>query len=288
MKEFTDDLDKNINMLSVDDWKNVLSSSLAFKYTTKPYDINPKILYRARPNFDSERKPIDFFTHTKELWAPPAKCVGKDGRCNVKGQSTLYCATSVTTTLFEVRPDTGEELTFMDYDVTGDITSLGIVGCKEITLLGDDYNDIFGGHFNDSSNDAETLDDVLSKVFKTRHSKEYPIYNLTNAVFQTFTDAPKKDIVPDFLKPPKFNGVIYPSLATDKLLGINIAMDPDAVKHLLKPFSAYKYKVLKKIDDHHYEIILTHRTSNIAENGELTWTENENAVVEKITDTPQK
>ena len=286
MKEFTDDLDKNLKTYSVDDWKKILSSSLAFKYTTKPYDLNPKILYRARPNLDGNKKPIDFFNHTDELWAPPEKCVGRDGRCNVKGQSTLYCATSVTTTLFEVRPDTGQELTFMDYDVLGNISTLGIVGAKGIAYLGEDYKSIFGGHFSGTSKEAELLDDLLSHIFST-HNAIKPIYNLTNAVYQTFTDAPQKDLLPDYMKPPKFNGVIYPSVATNKLLGINIAMDPNAVKHLLKPVTAYKYKVLSKIDDHHYEIILTHKTSEIKASGEMSWIENKNAIVEKISDLPR-
>lgn len=287
MKEFTTDLDKNIKVLSVDEWKKTLSSSLAFKYTTKPYNINPNILFRARPNFDCNKKPIDFFKHTDELWAPPAKCVGRPGRCNVTRQSTLYTATSVVTTLFEVRPNTGDELTFMRYNVTGNITSLGVVGCKEIAALGDDYNGIFGGHFNGSSKDAETLDDILSKIFRTYNHEDYPIYNLTNAVYQIFTDEPKKDLVPDFMKPPKFNGVIYPSLATDKLLGINIALDPDAVKSSLKTVIAFKYKVLKKHDEHNYEIILTHKTDNINANGDMTWEENKKAKVEFISDLPK-
>src|SRR3954464_4125687 len=145
MKEFTEQLDANIKTYSLTDWKRTFSSSMAFRYTTKPYRLNPTVLYRARPNLDSEKKPIDFFDHVKDLWAPPAECVNKPGRCNTVGQSTLYCSTSVTTSLFEVRPDSGQDVTFMEYQVLDDIQNLGIVGCKEIMVLGGAWTEIFGG-----------------------------------------------------------------------------------------------------------------------------------------------
>jgi len=284
--KFIDNLNKNIRTLSIQEWKSLLTSEMAFIFSTKTYNLNPNYLYRARTNYDDNKVPIDFFIHVEDLWAPPDKCINRDGRCNIKGQSTLYCATSPTTTLFEIKPDTGEELTIIDYSVLRKIENLGIVGCKEISLLGDDYKAIFGQHLNGSTRETETLDDTLSAIFKSNHTVEYPIYNLTNAIYQIFTVDSRNDLVPDFLKLPKFNGLIYPSIATNKLLGINIAMDPAAAKEILKPYTAYKYKVKYKIDDHHYLMTRTHMTKNIDTSGVLTWEQLYRPIEECITDLP--
>lgn len=286
MKEFTVDLDNNIKVFTLEDWKKVLSSSMAFKYTTKPYRLNPAVLYRARPNKDGEGKAIDFFNNVSDLWAPPAKCIGKDGRCNVAGQSTLYCSTSITTTLFEVRPNTGEELTFIEFEVQNQIQNLAIIGCKEIAGLGGAWTDIFGRHFEGTSKDAEQLDDILSKIYRMYHKQDYPIYNITNAVFQMFMIQPQKGNLPEGMVADKFNGLIYPSLATDQLLGINMAMDPDAVKPLLKPINCFKYRVIEKVDEHRYRIILTHRSANIEADGKINWMNQPNPHEERITDLP--
>lgn len=288
MNNFWTDIDKNIKSLSLhlNDWKILFSSNLSSKYTTISYNINLQFLYRARPNFDCNNKPIDFFNHVNELWAPPAKKVIWDGRCNVKGQSTLYCATSPTTTLFEVRPNVGDEITFMDYDMQEKIENIGIVGCKEITKLGDDYKSIFGQHYIESSTYSEDIDDILSNIFKAKHTEQYPIYDLTNAIFQIFTDEQKNNIVPEVMRIPKFNGLIYPSIATDKLLGVNIAMDPNAAQKVLKPFRAYKCKVLQKHGEHKYQTIQTHETNNIDINGNMTWVKLDYPKIEYITDLP--
>lgn len=241
-------------------------------------------MYRARPNKDSNGNPIEFFNDLTDLWAPPAKCISKDGRCNVAGQSTLYCSTSITTTLFEVRPNTNEELTFIEFEVQDQIKNLAIVGCKEIMGLGGAWAEIFGGHFNGSSKEAEELDDALSKIYRMYHKADYPIYNITNAVFQMFMITPEAGSLPKGVIAERFNGLIYPSLATNQLLGINIAMDPEAVKPLLKPMNCFKYKVIEKIDDNRYRIILTHRSSAISSNGEITWIEQPNPRIESVTD----
>ncbi|HDO26618.1 MAG TPA: hypothetical protein ENH02_00735, partial [Bacteroidetes bacterium] len=256
MNNFWTDIDKNIrsHSLQLTDWKKLFSSNLSSIYTTTSYNINLQYLYRARLNFNGD-KPIDFFNHVNELWAPPGKKVNRDGRCNVKGQSTLYCATSPTTTLFEVRPNVGDEITFMDYDMNEKIENIGIVGCKEIVRLGNDYRSIFGQHFIESSKYSEDIDNILSAIFKSEHSEKYPIYNLTNAIYQIFTDEQKHHLVPKTMRIPKFNGLIYPSIVTNKLLGVNIAMDPNAAQKILNPFRAYKYKVLQKHGEHRYETI---------------------------------
>lgn len=283
MRNFSDDLYNNMKTYSLQDWKKMVSSEMAFIFTTRTYDFDPKILYRARLNVEDGNK-IDFFKYVEKLWAPPSKKVSRIGRCNVIGQSTLYCSTSPTTTLFELKPESGEEITIIDYDILEGIKNLGIVGAEEIKLLGDDYNALFGQHFSECKNDSKTLDNFLSDIFKANHSMQYPVYNLTNAIFQIFTDEPQNEMVPDFIKLPKINGLIYPSIATTKLLGINLALDPEAVKKVFKPIVAHKIKVLHKYDEHSYVMIRTHSTDNINTDGEMTWVKNINAVEEFITD----
>lgn len=93
----------NIKLFSVDDWITEFSKLLVFRYMVDVYYLKFNWLYRARTNFDNDI-PIDFFKHTKNIWAPPYKKVKKQGRCNRKGQSMLYCSTDVMTTIFETRP----------------------------------------------------------------------------------------------------------------------------------------------------------------------------------------
>lgn len=288
MKDFIADFNKNVKSLSIQEWKELIHSKLAFTFITKFYDLNPRILYRARLNIDEEKKPIEFFTHIKELWAPEGSMIKRLGRCNIIGESTLYTATSPTTCLFELSPDEDTEITFMDYDIRAKIENIGIVGCKEIMLLGNDYKRIFGQHFIDNTLHSELLEDMLSSIFKSEHSKEFPSYNLTNAIYQIYTDEVKNDLVPEHIRIPKCNGLIYPSIATNKLLGINIALDPIAARHLFKPVKAYKCKVQNKPDKHHYEMIQTHETVKIGSDGKLMWIKSSNKNTELITDLPIK
>jgi hypothetical protein len=276
----------NLKNLSTSEWKKIFSSELAFTFTTKPYNVNPNFLFRARINLDSDKKTIDYFNHVDELWAPDKMWVKKQGRCNEIGQSILYCSTCLMSTLFEVKPDTGNELTFIEYRTFERIKQLGAVGIREIVTIGDDYKDLFGNHFANSSVVSQTLDNILSDIFKskTENTETHPIYNLTNAILQIFLHEPQEDIVPNDQKPPKFNGLIYPSVETTKITGMNMALEPLAVKPLLKPHIAFKYKVLKKHSEHLYEIILTHMSKEINPDGKIQWTPQTNAVVEYISD----
>lgn len=275
----------NLKQLTTQAWKAILSKELAFIFTTRPYKLDPKFLYRARPNFDNGKK-VDFFYHTSELWAPPKNKIKSQGRCNMSGQSILYCSSCSTTTLFEIKPDAGAEVTIIEYQTIGDLSPLSVVGVKEVMSVGDDFLNIFGNHFEASFEETIITDNILSAIFKSRtpDTINYPIYNLTNAIMQIFLHHQKIEGIPDNLIPPKNIGLIYPSVETHKVLGINIAVEPNAVKSLLKPIQAYRWSIIKKHDEHHYEIKLTHRTNKIFPNGEMKWRVVIDSNVEYITD----
>jgi len=277
--------DGNYSQLTVYEWVNIVSKEMLSNYSTTPYHINPYYLYRARVNVN-ETKKVDFFENANELWAPPNEKVKQQGRCNSRGQSILYCSTSELTSLFEIKPENNAEVTIIEYESICDIGLLGVIGVNELIDVGADYKTLFGGHHKHSSPKALLLDEVFSEIFKSRdkNSESFPIYNLTNAIFQIFLTNTKTDLLPPHAIAPHFKGIVYPSVTTRKPLGMNMALYQNEVKEILKPSIVYKYKILQKYDEHRYTIILTHKTIAIGKNGELYWEEIQNSIVENVTD----
>jgi hypothetical protein len=183
----------NLKKFTVLDWFNIFSTELSQIFTTRPYRLDPKRLYRARFNYGTE-----YFIHSKELWAPPRK-IASQLRCNLKGQSRLYCTLNAATTLFELKPKTDTEMTVMEYKTTGEIAPLGIVGVNDIIKLNSNMIGIFGDHFINSTAESQLLDDILSKIFKfkTGDKDELSSYNLTNAITQIFLNNQKKPPLTD-------------------------------------------------------------------------------------------
>lgn len=278
--------EKNLRNLKIENWKNIFSKELSGLFTTRQYSINPNYLYRARPNLDCSGKPIIFFKNASDLWAPPRSKTKKQNRCNIKGQSLLYCSTCPTTTIFEVKPASGTELTIIKYKTNSKIGYLAAVGVKEIMTIGADFYEIFNSHFDNSSEETRILDDILSDVFKskTQNTDLFPIYNLTNAITQIFLNNQKADSIPQSLKASKFVGLIYPSVETEVVLGANIVMTPKNVKNKLIANVAFKYQIIKQYDEHFYEILLSHQTKKIYPNGELAWELKQDPKAEYITD----
>jgi hypothetical protein len=68
--------------------------------------------------------------------------------------------------------------------------------------------------------------------------------------------------------------------------GMNIVFDPNEVKKFLIPVIAHKLKVLKRHNEHHYEIQWTHKTKRIYPDGLMTWARYPEQTVEHITDLP--
>ncbi|MCX6185897.1 MAG: hypothetical protein NTU43_02730 [Bacteroidetes bacterium] len=272
----------NLIKYSVKDWKCFLSQQLSMKFSTKTYNYNPEYLYRARLNFNEKKEPVDFFCQSNELWAPPFKKATIQ-RCNLAGQSMLYCSTCATTTIFEINPIPNTEITIMEYKCSEEIKQLSILGLEQIVSINDNLKNIFGNHLNGKSEETIIIDKILSSIFKSRNIKcsKVPIYNLTNAITQIFLNKQQGDF---FAK--QNIGLIYPSVETKKVLGANIVMNPKVTKQILKPNIAYKYKILKAHSPHHFEILLTNKTSNIADNGFMNWEVISDPIIENITDLP--
>jgi hypothetical protein len=278
---------ENFRHLTTNDWKKIFSTEMSETFSTLTYTINPNWLYRARINADKKGNVIDQFKYTSELWAPPKSSVHSQGRCNSKGQSTLYCSTFITTTLFEVRPEAGQDMTIIEYKCLDQFGPLGVIGVNEIMNIHDSYSQIFGDHFKNRTKESVLLDDILSGVFKsTSASIDLPIYNLTNAITQIFLNNQKtaKKLFPNIPVPPPKIGLIYPSVETTKVLGENFVLNTRNIKPFLKPTKAYKYKIIDKHDSHYYIIKLTNETEKIYPNGELKWQTVNNSQDEHITD----
>jgi hypothetical protein len=274
------------NKFQIDDWVNLISDVMASKYITTPYNLDPKYLYRARPNIGCDDKPIDFFNFTSDLWAPPIEKVKKLGRCNSAGQRILYCSNSCLTSIFEIQPEAGQELTLIEYRSTGIIGLFGILGVEHLKDVNEEHNRVFSKHFNHLNKDSILLDNLLSEIFTTKsvNSLDFPIYNLTNAIANIFLINEKRQLHDQSIIAPTFKGLVYPSVATASNLGINFAMYPDMVKEFLIPTKAYKYKVLQKYDANHMSVIITHQTSSILADGVLNWVVKTESDAEYITD----
>lgn len=278
--------DYNYNKLSVDDWVNIISDEMSLNYITTPYKLDPKVLFRARVNADGDGNKIDFFTNISDLWAPADKDVKKQGRCNTKGQSLLYCSSSLLTTLYEVRPQPNHDITIIEYESLGEIGLLGVLGVTSLIPVSADYKKIFKKHHKHMTKKALLLDNHFAEIFKSKdeNSEEFPIYNLTNALSQIFLTNTKSNLFPPHVISPSFKGLVYPSVSTRKALGMNMAFYPNDVKDALKPFRAYKYKILEKYSEHKYAVVMTHFTKDISDIGSFSWVENVKCRVEITND----
>jgi hypothetical protein len=279
---------ENLRNLGVSEWKEIISGELSQIFSTRTYSFNPVYLYRARLNFDSNGKAVEFFDNVKDLWAPPYKNVKKQGRCNMPRQSLLYCSTNPTTTLFELSPETDVEKTVIEYKCIDEIKNLAIIGVNEVVSVANDYGRIFGNHFNGRKEETILLDEMLSLIFrgKTRNTQTIPIYNLTNAITQIFLNKQPRLSPFGTPLPPTNVGLIYPSVETSQPLGANLVLDPFAVKEHLKPSIAYKYKIIRKYSADFFDILQTHKTSKIYPNGQMVWESCYDSKIEHITHLP--
>ncbi len=277
-------IEDNLKNLSVKNWKEIFSKELSNIFNTKTYGFNPVFVYRSRINLDKENNQIEFFNNTKDLWAIPAKKAKNQGRCNLAGQSLLYCSSVPMTTIFELKPKTGESITILEYKTNGEIGPLGIIGINEILNISEDYKKIFINHFKNNSEESVLLDDILSNIFKTKSDNtiNFPIYNLTNAITQIFLNKQPNNKSIKKLSAPSSIGLIYPSVESKKILGVNLVLKPNSIK--LEPCKAYKYKIIKCHDEHHFDLILTHQTNKIYSNGQMTWTKKDDSQIEFLTD----
>lgn len=217
-------------------------------------------MYRARLNFDCNKNPIELFKHTDDLWAPPIECVKYDGRCNLRNESILYCSISRQGAIYEVKPRLGDFVSIIKYSLAEEINPFALVGFKRIVSYNSSYTTAFRDHFKDVDNKIISLDEYLAEVFLRDHSDDVPIYNLTNAVFQTYTYRPINNY-------SQIKGILYPSVQSDEL---NFAFIPELVRSLFKPYWVELFQVIAE-DDSKFVVEKTYQTDVLNKEGELVW-----------------
>ena len=274
---------ENFNKFTVQEWFEILSHELSGNFIIKPYWLNPKYLFRGRFNYDSENnQSILFFNHVKELGAPPQNKKIKQGRCNVAGQSLLYCCLDGSTIFYELGLKEDFEYTILKYKAISKIESLGIIGAKELMKINENHNKIFGNHFVGYSRDTELFDDVISLLFKLPEYVASNYYNLTNAITKLMLYKSKSSLAKKNEINNKIIGSVYPSVQTE-ISNMNLVFEPNEIKKLLKPIKIYKYKILKVHNEHEFDRQLLYQSKKIYDNGEIKW-EKSNSKVEYISD----
>lgn len=257
---------------SVEKWMEVIQGDFYnLTYSTKLYGRKPQFIYRARLNYNCNKTPIKNFTNVSDLWAPPKECVKSDGRCNLKNESTLYCSVTRMGAIFEVRPKLGDVITLIEYFLLDEINPFAIIGQKAVASFNDNYKVHFKDHFLNADEKSIAIDDCLSEIYISTHTENFPIYNLTNAVYKTFTNADYQHLKEEFkmsIKGP-IKGILFPSVQSQEL---NFALVPDLVKPILKPISLEAYKVTGN-DSEKYELRKVNESLQINKEGTIKWAE---------------
>jgi len=254
------------------------------------YKLNPKYLFRSRLNQGSSDTNLASFNTVSQLWAPPFRKVYKAGRCNLAGQSMLYCSTDPVTTFFELSPKTGDIFTWIQFKCVDDLPDIGVIGVEDIMKVDDSYGNIFGDHLKEKKDQDQALDCILSTIFKIGKyaGKDSLHYNLTNAITQIILN--KQKVKPDFgiNLPPQNLGFVYPSVETRSPLGMNFVLHPIKAKKYLRPYRAYVMKIEKKHSANHYQAVYLRLSKNILADGSIHWERCYNTPIEYITDVKQE
>jgi len=266
-------------MLDVVGVKLVLSEYV-LGYTGKRYTLNPEeiVLYRARINKDKEGSPVDFFTHTDQLGAPPKKDARK-GRCNNAEESILYCSDHPITCLAELRGmKENDFITIIIYEIRKDrklepVSFVGVDILKENdsplqNLIKDFYGDL---KIDSDFEKIKLIDDLMANEFRLEMDEEgnHHIYNATIAWRQLCFEYSKS------------NCLIYPS-ASSLLKTANYALDTIFANEILVPTEAHRYKIMEIRNGVDFTIA---RDNEAALNGfgDINWKTIQPPIIEYIT-----
>lgn len=182
------------------------------------------VLYRARKhnhlegNIDKNNK-FHLFKSENEFWNPPPEhCIL--GRCQIKGESLLYCSTSWETTISEVKPSIDDFVSVSIYHARrhpdnpntflgSRIVPIGVQYLSEIDHLKHMFKDY---NFEGRNPELYKLDNLLDDLFhkNVNPDQEY-IYNLSTAV----TRCMMKNILKGEAE-QQMHGMIYSSIARNK------------------------------------------------------------------------
>lgn len=188
-------------------------------------NFNAPVLYRARKHNHLEgnvnnNNILHQFKSESEFWNPPQEyCI--PGRCQINGESLLYCSTSWETTISEVKPSTGDFVSVSIYHARrhpdnpnpffgSRIVPIGVQYLSQIDHLKHMFKDY---NFAGRNPEFYKLDTILDDLFHADVSieEEEYTYNLSTAV----TRCMMKNILKGEVE-QQMHGMIYSSIARNK------------------------------------------------------------------------
>lgn len=207
-------------------------------YVSSPYYLNgPCVFYRIRINKDKDGHPIDFFTHTDQLWAPPSGA--KKGRCNEQGNSLLYLSNHPITCLAEAHGlAQGDEVTLTIFDVPSStkIDQVNFVGAEELFQNDNLLSNVMSGYIlkrkaNFQPEKLQLIDELIACEFKKPVSSGQDFHYNSSIAWSNLCFSLNKA-----------NCIVYPS-ACSGLKTSNWAFDPTYAKTIMKPTEIVKFRV---------------------------------------------
>jgi hypothetical protein len=228
-------------------------------------------IFRARRK--PEREGQGLFTHKKELWYPEHQHVRRLGRLNRIGQPLFYCATSLETSIFEIRPEVGDIVTVLKCESIGGASPMLIAvdTYQQLARLGvkidedpgvDPLRDLRKSIGDNAYNKNRLIEEFISAEFMRDVADGYEYeYKLSIAIaewlFGFGTDS--KDI----------DGIAYPSMGSG-LIDVNIALLPQAVDLMYRPISCQAGRIIR-YDDEGMPAWQPGDTKSIHRSGRLEW-----------------
>jgi len=196
-------------------------------------------IFRARKIKD------ELYENVRDIWAKDSNNVNCPGRCNNIGESKLYCANHLITTLIECRAMPGDDFVIMEYQYKKDtlIEGVGLGTDPRKFLEPKDRPQGLPEYIQKMDEQMRKKHGIVDKFLKQSFKQIIPPdrtheYLKTVAIVDFFT---KNDAVKD---KPFF--VLYPSIATDGK-GVNMLYEPRFARAFLEEVKAY-FVTVKKID----------------------------------------
>lgn len=268
--EFFIRLYKSANHLSQSEVKLTLGNFIS-GYNAKEYRIKINPLTRARKH---NKKPM--LCHIDEIFAPAKEYVIDYGRFNEISESVFYCSTEPITSLKELKPQKGDIVTLMEFELMSQLDNLLFVGHKVLArnplltkLLSTFYDNRDLNQKQMEMN--EIIDEIISIHCFSQSIESYKILKAYWQLGQTHMTA---------------NGIIYPSFY-NSLMAANFVLKPEFIHPLIKPRLFTRIEIKEVRFDHFFEYVVTHEGKLEGQSGNICWETGDNKL-KHVTDIPRK
>ncbi len=213
---------------------------LKLGYSTNYTVLSPEefTVFRGRTSND-----VGSYARLKDIWYPPVEST-RLYRANFPGEPVLYAASTLPTTLAELRPCKGQHITVFEATISKPITLKMIVPAKS-----------FQKHLK-LSEDQFAFEDFVASAFSraSSSSRDYIISAALASLFFRFG---------------VLEGLMYYSVATG-LKGVNLAISASFADRHLVPVQFASYKVTEVRDVFDFDVqCIAHSTS--IEDGRIKW-----------------